>query len=302
MDDAITLLTRANAQEMLAAFKLDRLGCVRPLVEFLARFPARRLSRHILWCDHIVGQHGLAAAGRYILNEFTSSTRIEGQQYVPRNGPLLVVANHPGMVDAMAIWVALECRRDLKVIAAERDILRLIPNIRSRLLFVNPRVGCRTGLVRDAVSHLRQGGALLTFPSGTIEPDPSVRRADPFRSWSSSPDLLVRLVPETKVLPIVVSGVISSTALQHHLARRFADPKEREWAAATLQVFCRYFRDTETRVAIGKPISAGPLPLRAALDAAMISLLDRVLPHITALGDEGSTCLISSTVAGFATR
>src|SRR5262249_23290923 len=157
----------------LTAFRLDRLRYLRPFVEFLARLPARRLSGHILWFDHIAGQRGLAEAGRYILNEFTSSTRIEGQQHVPRHGPLLVVANHPGMVDAMAIWVALECRHDLKIIAAERDILRLIPNIRSRLLFVNPGAGCRAGLVREAAAHLRKGGALLTFPSGTIEPDPS---------------------------------------------------------------------------------------------------------------------------------
>jgi len=286
MDDARTLLTRANARELLTAFKLDRMECLRPLVEFLARFPARRLSRHILWFDHIAGQHGLAAAGRYMLNEFTSTTHIEGQQHVPRHGPLLVVANHPGMVDAMAIWVALECRRDLKIIAAERDILRLIPNVRSRLLFVNPRAECRVGLVRQAAGHLRQGGALLTFPSGTIEPDPSVRPARPFLSWSSSADLLVRLVPETKVLPIVVSGVISITALQHPLAKRFSEPKEREWAAATLQVFCRYFRDTQTRVAIGQPIPAGQFPLRPALDAAMTSLLNRVPPRNSSLRGE----------------
>ena len=289
MDSALTLLTRTNAREMLAAFKLDRSRYLRPLVEFFARFPARRLSRQILWFDHIAGQDGLAAAGRYILNEFTSSTHIEGQQHVPPHGPLLVVANHPGLVDAMAIWVALECRRDLKIIAAERDILRLIPNIRSRLLFVNPKAGCRAGLVREAVSHLRQGGALLTFPSGTIEPDPSVRPEQPFLNWSSSPDLLVRLVPEAKVLPIVVSGVISSTALPHRLARRFADPKEREWAAATLQIFCRYFRDTHTRVAIGEPIGTGQLFPRPAIDAAMLTLLDRVLPQNISARKEPST-------------
>jgi len=294
MDDALSLLTRVNAREMLAAFKLDRLGCLRPLAEFLARFPARRLSRHILLFDHIAAQHGLAAAGRYILNEFTSSTHIEGEQHVPRHGPLLVVANHPGMVDAMAIWVALECRRDLKTIAAERDILRLLPNIRSRLLFVNPRAECRAGLVREAAGHLRRGGALLTFPSGTIEPDPSVRPAHPLLSWSSSADLLVRLVPDTKVLPIVVSGVISSTALQHPLAKRFSEPKEREWAAATLQVFCRSFRDTQTRVAIAEPISAGQLPLRPALDAAMTSLLRRALPRSDTLRNQPSARPISS--------
>ena len=276
MDDNLTLLTRSNAREMLAAFKLDRLGRLRPAAEWLASFPARRLSRQILRFDDIVGRHGLAAAGRYILDEFTGSTSIEGQRQVPRQGPLLAVANHPGMVDAMAIWVALECRPDLKTIAAEREILQLVPNIRSKLLFVNPRAGCRSRLLRDAANHLRHGGALLTFPAGTIEPDPSVGGVKPLAGWSDSSELLIRLVPESKVLPISVSGVISRTAHRHRMATRFTDPKEREWAAATLQVLFRHLRDTQTRVVIGEPITSGPLGHRAAIDAAMASLLARV--------------------------
>jgi hypothetical protein len=276
MDDVLTLLTRANAREVLAAFKLDRLGCLQPLADWLASFPARRLSRQILRFDDLVGRRGLAAAGRYILDEFTGSARIEGQRHVPSCGPVLAVANHPGMVDAMAIWVALECRRDLKIIAAEREILRLIPNIRSRLLFVSPRTRSRSRLLRDATDHLRRGGALLTFPAGTIEPDPSVRVVDAPAGWSDSSELLVRLVPETLVLPIAVSGVISSTAHRHRIARCFADPKEREWAAATLQVLCRHLRDTQTRVVIGEPIPSGRFSQRAAICAAMASLLARV--------------------------
>jgi hypothetical protein len=276
MDDNLTLLTRANAKEILAAFKFDRLGAFQPLAEWLASFPARRLSRQILRFDDLVGQHGLAAGGRYILDEFTCSTHIEGQQHVPQCGPLLGVANHPGMVDAMAIWVALEDRPDLKIIASERELLQLIPNIRSRLFFVDPRRGSRLRLLRDAASHLRQGGALLTFPAGTIEPDPSVRVVDSLTGWSDSSDWLVRLVPETIVLPIAVSGVISRTAHQHRIAKRFADPKEREWAAATLQVLCRHLRDTQTRVVIGEPISSGQFGQWAAIHAAMASLLARV--------------------------
>ena len=276
MVDSLTKLTRANAREILAAFKLDRLGPLQPLAEYLASFPARRFARQILRLDELVGQHGLAAAGRYILDEFTSSTHIEGQQHVPRCGPLLAVANHPGMVDSMALCVALEARPDLKIIASEREILQLIPNLRSRLLFVNPRTGSRSGLLRDAARHLRRGGALLTFPAGTIEPDPSLRPPNTLASWSDSSDLLVRLVPETVVLPIAVSGVISQTAQRHPLARRFADPKEREWAAATLQVLFRRLRDTRTRVVIGEPVLPGQHSHRTAIRSAMAALLARV--------------------------
>src|SRR5262245_46961932 len=276
MDDNLTLLTRANAREILAAFKLDRMRRFQALADWLASFPARRLSRQLLHLDDLVGRHGLAAAGRYILAEFTSSTRIEGQLHIPPCGPVLAVANHPGMVDVMAICAALERRPDLKIIAAEREMLQLLPNLRSRLLFVNPRAKSRSGLLRDAANHLRQGRASLTFPAGTIEPDPSVRVVDPLAGWSDSAELFVRLVPETLVLPIVVSGVISRTAQQHRIAKCFADPKEREWAAATLQVLYRHLRDTQTRVVIGEPISSGTSGQRGAIHAAMASLLARV--------------------------
>ena len=125
MVDSLTTLTRTNAQEILAALKLVHLGTLQPMVNWLAGVPARRLSRKILHFDDLVGQHGLADAGRYLLDEFTQGVDIDGTQHVPRHGPLLVVANHPGLVDAMAIWVALEARPDLKIIAADRDICLL---------------------------------------------------------------------------------------------------------------------------------------------------------------------------------
>jgi hypothetical protein len=78
------------------------------------------------------------------------------------------------------------------------------------------------------------------------------------------------------VLPIAVSGVISGTAHRHRIAKRFADPKEREWAAATLQVLCRHLRDTQTRVVLGEPISSAQFGQWTAVHAVMTSLLARV--------------------------
>jgi hypothetical protein len=117
---------------------------------------------------------------------------------------------------------------------------------------------------------------LLTFPAGTIEPDPAVRAAAPLVGWSNSPELLVRLVPETVVLPVAVSGVISRRSQRHRIAKCFADRKEREWAAATLQVLSRRLRDTQTRVLIGEPISSRQMSQRSAVHWAMESLLGRV--------------------------
>ena len=189
-------------------------------------------------------------------------------------GPLLAVSNHPGVVDAMAICVALG-RSDLKIIASEREILQLLPGVSSRLLFVEQWAGSRPGLLREAARHLRQGGSLLNFPAGTIEPDPQLRASDTLGDWSSSSELLVRLVPETMVLPIAVSGVISRAAHRHPIARHFVDPAEREWAAATLQVLCRHLQRAEVRIVIGKPIPMGHDSQGVTLRTSMAALLAR---------------------------
>jgi hypothetical protein len=99
---------------------------------------------------------------------------------------------------------------------------------------------------------------------------------EPLAGWSNSSERLVRLIPETLVLPIAVSGVISSTAYQHPIAKCFTNPKEREWVAATLQVLFRGLRDTQTRVIVGEPIPSGQFRDQGAIRAAMASLLTRV--------------------------
>jgi hypothetical protein len=85
--------------------------------------------------------------------------------------------------------------------------------------------------------------------------------------WSSSADLFARLTPGLAVVPVVVSGVISPSALRNpliHLRRRRRD---REWLAATLQVLVPALRNVDARVEFGLPIYAEP---GAAIGEAMI--------------------------------
>ena len=158
----------------------------------------------------------------------------------------------------MAICVALERRSDLKIIASEREILRVLPGISSRPLFVEPwrwtpaeaAAGSRAPSWTRWLAPELPGGDHRTGPTAP-RGGHAGRLVDQFQ------ELLVRLVPATVVLPIAVSGVISRAAHRHPMVRRFADPAEREWAAATLQVLCRHMRRTKVRVAIGEPISMG---------------------------------------------
>ncbi len=71
--------------------------------------------------------------------------------------------------------------------------------------------------VRSAVQHLKNGGALLIFPRGGIEPDPAFMPSpdSEFDKWSRSLEIFLHRVPLTRVLVTTVSGVIAPASMRH---------------------------------------------------------------------------------------
>jgi 1-acyl-sn-glycerol-3-phosphate acyltransferase len=256
-EEYLESLTQACVEDLISAFGLDGVGHGRVLMEAIAQLPARRLARQILTYDTIVGESGLQTGGAWALRRLSRGTRVEGQENVPRGGPLLLVSNHPGLADAVALFAETP-RDDLRVIAADRPFLDALPNTSRHLLTVAETPAGRPGVVRAAARHLHGGGAVLTFPGGRIEPDPAVLpgAVEALAHWSASADLFARLTPGLEVVPVVVRGVISPSALRNpliHLRRR---KREREWLAATFQVLISALRSVNVRVDFGRPIHA----------------------------------------------
>src|SRR5215212_8815222 len=144
----------------------------RPL-ELLLRIPGRRLARQIATYDEIVGEFELRAGGEWALGRMTRRLKVEGRERVPRDGPLLLVSNHPGLSDAVALFASTP-RPDLRVVASEWPLLDVLPNPSRHLFTIAENPARRLGAVRAAARHLRGGGALLNFPAGRMEPDPAV--------------------------------------------------------------------------------------------------------------------------------
>lgn len=249
----LAALTAANTDDLLRAFRLPS----HPILRTLLWPPARRFAHQVQHLDDLVAADGLSSGARWAVHTFTRRFTTIGRDRVPASGPLLAVSNHPGLTDAMALILALEVRHDLRIVALDRPFLRSIPAIADRLMWVGAED--RLALIQRARSHLRSGGALLTFPAGTIEPDPTIRTAPgSLQAWSPSVTALTRGIDGLRVLPLAVSGVISRTALASPLIRWIADPKDREFAAATLQLLFRHYRDTNTKVLVGEPFTPGP--------------------------------------------
>lgn len=91
--------------------------------------------------------------------------------HVPLTGPAIVVANHPtGALDGLALAHALLQRRpDVRLLG--NHLLARVPEMRDRIIAVNPfdarSIENRRGL-RSARAWLARGGLLVVFPAGEV--------------------------------------------------------------------------------------------------------------------------------------
>lgn len=268
-------LTALNMDEMLRAFRLESRRGVRQVARWGLRGLVRRIASTALEYDDRVGRDGLSAASDWLLAHVTGGYHAHGLANIPAQGPLLLLSNHPGLTDAMVIFATLR-RDDLRIIAADRGILRLLPHIERYLIYVSDSDDQRMSAVRRVTQHLRAGGAVLTFPYGNIEPDPALYAdaAGTLAGWSRSADLFARLLPGLPVLPVAVSGVLSPAALRNPVARLYRTRRDRDWAAASLQFLLRRYQNTTATITYGQPVPAAD-DVHAAVIAQMQAMVGR---------------------------
>lgn len=224
----------------------------------------RRFSEVVLGLDREVGQHGTAAGARWLLPHFVASHAARGVGNIPREGPLLIVSNHPASYDGMVITAHVE-RPDFKIIIGEIPPYRYLPNISRHAIFSPPVKNTfgRMQTVRNAIQHLKAGGALLIFPRGGIEPDPAfMSDADAeFHRWSRSLEIFLQRVPQTRVLVTMVSGVIARAAMRHPITWFRQARPDRQRLAFIFQILQQIVRGRELfgltpRVTFGEVLSS----------------------------------------------
>ena len=250
-------LTQINLDDLISSFGWQD----RPLLAGLLRrtflSPPQAFAHQLVEFDAAIPVHGLVEASRRSIRHFVEDIRIFGRERIPSSA-FLALSNHPGMSDTLSLFIALN-RPDLKIIALDRPFLNALPNMSKQLAYVTGDAGARFTLIRQISSHLRGGGAALTFPAGSIEPDPDLRQGamESLRSWTDSAGVFVRMAPETAVLPVLVRGVIRKKTAQHPLTYLKRARPDREKLAAALQLLAHVVlkkKDVHVRVQIGNPI------------------------------------------------
>jgi 1-acyl-sn-glycerol-3-phosphate acyltransferase len=208
---------------------------------------SRTLGRTLAELDQTVAERGLPAAATQALERFGIALRVSGAKLGA--GPQLVLANHPGAYDALALISALG-RDDLQILAADRVFLRALPQLSAHLVFVGEHPGERAGALKRALSHLRAGGVVLHFPAGQIEPDadfePDVARL--LKPWQPGVSALVNACAkvEGRVILAGVRGVHSPRA-KRWLLNRLAEQRGITTLSPLLQMVGK-LRDVVTTV------------------------------------------------------
>jgi putative hemolysin len=194
---------------------------------------------------------------------------------IPREGALIVVANHPfGAIDGIILGSILRKRRgDVKIMA--NYVLQRIPQMADFLLFVDPygeKASTRKNLkpLKEAIRWLNKGSALAVFPAGEVSRlyVHKAKIADP--RWNAAIAGIIRKTGAT-VLPICFSGTNSGlfqvAGLIHKNLRTILLPRE-----------LVNKRNKTINIRIGNPLPA-----------------DRLMPLRT--DDEVMACLRSHTYA-----
>jgi hypothetical protein len=287
MGTEVAGLTRLINNEIIQAMGLSVDSWIGRKLQPILAHAARRFCEIFAEADRIVGAQGVVEGARFVLSELVTDVLTQGADHIPREGPLVISANHPGTVDSVALAAAAG-REDLKIMASAVPFLRALKNIRTHLILL-PRLDlqCRMLAAREAMRHVRSGGALLLFARGRIDPDPAfmVEAEQELAGWSRSVELFLRQIPETRIVTSIVSHVIEPGYMQHPLTRLRASRQDRQKLAMMIQIIQQMLGrplDIVPRVSFGEAITAPPDGCGAQQLATIISSAKTLMEvHLT---------------------
>ena len=171
---------------------------------------------------------------------------------IPRNGPLIVVSNHPyGILDGLMMGHILSVRRDGDFRVLAHRIFRSAPDLERIILpisFDDTKEAAKLNLATrtEAVRYLTEGGAIGIFPGGTVSTSatPFSKPMDP--GWRTFTAKMVAKSGAT-VVPVFFEG---------HNSRLFQLASHLHTTLRT-GMFIREFKariNKPVRVVIGEPI------------------------------------------------
>jgi 1-acyl-sn-glycerol-3-phosphate acyltransferase len=230
--------------ELLWALKVQDKPLARALLKRVLDLPARKFTRLLLELEQAVAEQGPAYGARKLSRYFFDDLTVIGGEHIPQEGACIIAANHPGGMDFVAQIEAAR-RDDLLAITSDVNFLRPLPAVSQYLVPISSDTHGRYAALRETLAHLRGGGCLLLYPTGSIDPDPHYFRnaEDHLARWSRSLAVYLQKGTPLQVVPAITSQAISEKILFSRLVMHQKRRVDRQRAAEFLQTMnMMYFK------------------------------------------------------------
>ena len=208
-DEEIETLSQYLVDEIIMAFGLPKTPGTHRLFGLLFGKVTRRLSTICVLTDRRIALDGFPSAVGWMAGHWVREVRTRGAESVPAEGPLLVVSNHVGAYDILVVPSQIN-RRDVSIIASASPFFMKLKHASEHMIYASDDPASRMAAVRRGIQHLQEGGTLLLFGTGLIDPDPAIfpSAEAEIGNWSPSVDLFLRQVPATQVVVSILSGIV----------------------------------------------------------------------------------------------
>ncbi|HEX2694342.1 MAG TPA: lysophospholipid acyltransferase family protein [Acidobacteriota bacterium] len=250
----------------------SRTGAPRRIFGPLFRHPAGRLGLIAARADEAAATSGISGAARRILPDLSLRVSPRGTEAIPADGPLLIVANHPGGLDSVAVLASIP-RNDMNVVISDVPFTRAFGAAGRYFVFAPPGPAGRAAALRTAIERLRAGEALLIFPHGDVEPDPEMGPGSPesIGNWSRSLEIMLRNAPGTRLMVAIASGALSPRFARSPLVRIRRSAPRRQKLAEVLQFIRQVTRPGSVRLDIhlsfAEPVEGADLIAKGTMPA-----------------------------------
>lgn len=258
--DLAEQIRRDITAEIFRAAKVPDIKWLRKAISPMVSAPVSRFSKLTAEFDTSVMENGFVIASRQILQKLTGAVVSTGQEFIPPEGPLIIASNHPGTYDGLAI-ISQVPRDDFRLIVSGIPFFQNLPNASKNLIFTTRDISDRMNVIRKSVRHLQGGGTLLIFPSGRLDPDPSIYpdAGEGLKRWSRSIEVFLKKVPDARLVLTITSGILSREFINHPFIKLFKNDLEQRRMMEFMQVIKQMVMDKPVelhpKVTFAKPFS-----------------------------------------------
>lgn len=283
----------AVIDEIAYALGAKKDGIIRRVLAPLLRNPAAKLAKILAdFYDGVVNKSPSQGAID-TLPKFSIEVKHSGHSGMPMSGSHLLISNHPGGLDSVAILSCIP-RADIKVLVSDVLLMRKLDYLNRYAIFVDFKTVGGMSALRDAISHLNQGGILLLFARGEVEPDPACfpGAVESIDKWSPSIEVMLRKSPLTSVQILSVSGAILPRFAFHPLTRLRKQPETRQKLAEFMQAITSLYNPEKTKtilnIRFSEIMSSGSIPCESILPYIIKVAQAEMTSHISAIRSTAS--------------